>query len=79
MGQTLARSAQWTSAKEGVRGKLEYTSLNESLLNTILKFVETPAGKTSDERKLVFKKPLVWTTQLQPSDLAGPGYTYLEK
>ncbi|BFZ21682.1 hypothetical protein BsWGS_24721 [Bradybaena similaris] len=79
MGQTLARSAQWTSAREGVRGKLEYSSLNESLLNTILTFVETPAGKTSDERKLVFKKPLVWTTQLHPSALAGPGYSYLEK
>ncbi|CAG5117256.1 unnamed protein product, partial [Candidula unifasciata] len=79
MGQTLARSAQWATPKEGGKGKLEYSSLNESLLNTILKFVETPSNKTSDERKLIFKKPLVWTTQLKPSALEGPGYVFNEK
>lgn len=80
MGQTLQRAAHWTSAKEGLPGKLEFTSLNEDLLKTILKFVEGgQVTTTGDERRLVFKKPLTWATQLKPSAFAGAGYSYSER
>ena len=74
MGQTLQRAAQWTTATDGHSGKLEFSSLNEDLLNTVLNFAEGPSGKSPEEGKLVFKKPLTWTTALKPSAFSGSGY-----
>ncbi len=45
MGQTLDKACKWTSAKEGMRGKLEYTPANENILNKIIKFVEEVPNK----------------------------------
>ncbi|KAK6166600.1 hypothetical protein SNE40_023253 [Patella caerulea] len=74
MGQALQRAAQWTSAKDGCGGKLEFTPINEDLLNSILKFVET-VGKSPEESQLVFKNPLRWHTSLNPSQFQGAGFT----
>ncbi|RUS87840.1 hypothetical protein EGW08_004373 [Elysia chlorotica] len=74
MGQTLQRAAQWTTATDGQSGKLEFSTLNEDLLNTVLNFAEGPSGKSPEEGKLVFKKPLTWTTVLKPSSFSGSGY-----
>ena len=74
MGQTLQRAAQWTTATDGHSGKLEFSTLNEDLLNTVLNFAEGPSGKSPEEGKLVFKKPLTWTTALKPSAFSGSGY-----
>ena len=38
MGQTLTVAAQWTTAIEKGRGKLEYTPSNEAILNSIYRF-----------------------------------------
>ncbi|CAL1542374.1 unnamed protein product [Lymnaea stagnalis] len=72
MGQTLRRAAQWTSAQDGSTGKLEFTAINEELLNMILHFAEE--GSSQEESQLVFKKPLTWKTSLTKSDIEGPGY-----
>ena len=36
MGASLARAAQWTTASETGKGKLELSPLNERLLNDII-------------------------------------------
>ena len=69
MGQTLATAAQWTSAREQGRGKLEFSPANELILNRILQFVEGFGGSHPEESKLVFKQPLVWETDLTPDEL----------
>ena len=74
MGQALQRAAQWTSAKDGSGGKLEFTPMNEMLLNQILQFVETFSSKNPEEAKLVFKKPLSWKSKLTPNTFPGAGY-----
>ena len=74
MGQALQRAAQWTSAKGGSGGKLEFTKLNEDLLNAIMNWVDGFSSKYPEEAKLVFKAPLTWTTTLRPDKLSG-GYT----
>ncbi|ESP04270.1 hypothetical protein LOTGIDRAFT_224011 [Lottia gigantea] len=74
MGQALQRAAQWTSAKDGAGGKLEFTSINEDLLNAILKFVET-TGKSTEEASLTFKTPLKWQTSLNPQHFQGSGFS----
>ncbi|KAH3821957.1 outer dynein arm-docking complex subunit 2-like [Dreissena polymorpha] len=74
MGQALARAAQWTSAKGGSGGKLEFTKLNEDLLNSVMKFVDGFGTKYPDEAKLIFKSPLTWKTSLRPEKMTG-GYT----
>uniref|UniRef100_A0ACB8FV81 Uncharacterized protein n=1 Tax=Sphaerodactylus townsendi TaxID=933632 RepID=A0ACB8FV81_9SAUR len=66
MGVALTRAAQWTSAGSGT-GKLEITPLNESLLNEIIKFTENFSSKHPQEAAFVFKEPLEWRTQLEPS------------
>uniref|UniRef100_A0A2C9JK39 Armadillo repeat-containing protein 4 n=1 Tax=Biomphalaria glabrata TaxID=6526 RepID=A0A2C9JK39_BIOGL len=73
MGQTLRRAAQWTSAQDGHTGKLEFTALNEELINMILQFIEE--GKSPEETHLIFKKPLAWKTNLNALQLSGPGYS----
>nr|XP_006811379.1 PREDICTED: armadillo repeat-containing protein 4-like [Saccoglossus kowalevskii] len=73
MGQTLARAAQWTSASDGGEGKLEFTPINESILNSIIKFVEAFPGKHPQEAQMPFKKPLQWKTSLEASSFSG-GY-----
>nr|XP_022323852.1 armadillo repeat-containing protein 4-like isoform X1 [Crassostrea virginica] len=73
MGQALQRAAQWTSAKGGSGGKLEFTKLNEELLNSIIQFVDGFSAKYADESKLVFKKPLNWQTTVSPDAINMPG------
>ena len=74
MGNTLKRAAQWTSAKDGSGGKLEFTPINENILNQIVKFCEGFNTKHPEEGQLVFKTPLTWTTTLEPADF-GAGYS----
>ncbi|XP_041374368.1 outer dynein arm-docking complex subunit 2-like isoform X2 [Gigantopelta aegis] len=74
MGQALQRAAQWTSAKDGSGGKLEFTPINEMLLNHILQFIETFSSKNPEEAKLVFRKPLSWQSKLNPSHFSGGSY-----
>ncbi|KAJ8320963.1 hypothetical protein KUTeg_002550 [Tegillarca granosa] len=75
MGQSLQRAAQWTSAKDGSGGKLEFTKLNEELLNSIYKFVEEFCAKNPEEGKLHFKKPLSWSSSLKPNQFSGTAGT----
>ncbi len=71
MGQTLGVAAEWTSAKESSKGKLEYTPKNEVILNKVITFVENFSGINSAECEIEFKQPLVWETQLKPDDFSG--------
>ncbi|XP_063778086.1 outer dynein arm-docking complex subunit 2 isoform X2 [Pseudophryne corroboree] len=72
MGVALTRAAQWTSAGYGT-GKLEITPLNEALLNDIIKYVETFSSRHPEEAEFVFREPLEWKTNLEPSAF-GSGY-----
>ncbi|XP_064646544.1 outer dynein arm-docking complex subunit 2-like isoform X2 [Lineus longissimus] len=74
MGNTLKRAAQWTSARDGSGGKLEFTPLNAQILNSIIKFCEGYSGGHPEESKIFFKQPLVWDTALEPSHFGG-GYS----
>lgn len=67
MGQTLTRAAQWTTTSSG-SGRLESTSVNESVLKEILDFVENFSSKHPDEAELEFEEPLQWSTTLERSD-----------
>ncbi|XP_794287.4 armadillo repeat-containing protein 4 [Strongylocentrotus purpuratus] len=71
MGQTLTRAAKWTSASEGGEGKLEFTPVNESLLNNIIKFVEPFSSKHPNEAGLVFRNPIQWKTNIEASSFSG--------
>lgn len=71
MGQALQRAAQWTSAKGGSGGKLEFTKLNEDLLNTIMNWVEGFGSKYPEESKLIFKSAMTWRTSLRPDKMTG--------
>ena len=71
MGQTLEKAAKWTSAKEGCRGKLEYTPANEAILNKIIRFIEDYSESNPTESELQFKQPLVWETELRTADISG--------
>lgn len=62
MGLTLSRAAHWTSV-DGQNGKLEFSSINEYILNEITQFGVEFAGKYPNEGSYVFKKPLEWTTE----------------
>ncbi|XP_072109988.1 outer dynein arm-docking complex subunit 2 isoform X2 [Mobula birostris] len=64
MGVALTRAAQWTAAGIGV-GKLEFTPLNVSLLNDIIKFVENVSSKYPQEAALMFREPLEWSTGVE--------------
>ena len=75
MGQALQRAAQWTSAKDGSGGKLEFTKINEDLLNTIMQWVDGFSSKNPDEGRLVFQSPLTWPSTLRPDRMTGGGYT----
>ncbi|XP_038654138.1 armadillo repeat-containing protein 4 isoform X2 [Scyliorhinus canicula] len=66
MGIALTRAAQWTAAGIGV-GKLEFTPLNVSLLNSIIKFVEYINSKQPQEAAFVFREPLEWKSSLEIS------------
>uniref|UniRef100_UPI00398EDA7A outer dynein arm-docking complex subunit 2 isoform X1 n=1 Tax=Pristiophorus japonicus TaxID=55135 RepID=UPI00398EDA7A len=66
MGVALTRAAQWTAAGIGV-GKLEFTPLNVTLLNSIIKFVEYVSSKHPQEAAFVFREPLEWTSKLEIS------------
>ncbi|XP_062984526.1 outer dynein arm-docking complex subunit 2 [Elgaria multicarinata webbii] len=77
MGVALTRAAQWTAAGSGT-GTLEITPLNESILNEIIKFMETFSNKHPQEAVFVFKEPLQWQTKLEPSAFES-GYEVSEK
>lgn len=62
MGTTLTRAAHWSSV-EGTQGKLEYTPINEYILNEITLFINEFSIKNPNEAKSVFKKPLEWTSE----------------
>lgn len=64
MGAALARATQWTSVSESGKGKLEFSPLNEKLLNDIIQFVESFPEKHPDEAGYAFKEPLSWETSL---------------
>ena len=71
MGTTVARAARWSSV-EGTQGKLEYTSINEYILNEITQFVIEFSAKNPKEARVVFKKPLVWFSEnLSPANFTG--------
>ncbi|XP_060920838.1 outer dynein arm-docking complex subunit 2 [Labrus mixtus] len=67
MGVSLTRAAQWSPASSGT-GKLEFTSMNESLLREILRFVEQFSSRHPQEAEHVFEEPLRWSTTLVASD-----------
>ena len=74
MGVTLSRAAHWTSV-EGFKGKLEYTSINEYILNEITQFTVEFPGKNPIEGNYLFKKPLEWKTDsITLSQITGPQY-----
>ncbi|XP_044281246.1 outer dynein arm-docking complex subunit 2 isoform X1 [Varanus komodoensis] len=77
MGVALTRAAQWTAAGSGT-GTLEITPLNESILNEIIKFMENFSNKHPQEAAFVFKEPLQWQTNLEPSAFET-GYEVSEK
>jgi len=74
MGQTLGTAAQWTSASKDGVGKLELTTANEVILNSVVAFIDGFPSRHSAEAKVTFKQPLVWTTDLSPADFTA-GYT----
>ena len=74
MGQTLAVAANWTTAKEGAKGKLEYTDNNEMILNKIIQFIEGFSSSHSAEAEIEFSQPLTWKTALKPGDFEGGEY-----
>jgi hypothetical protein len=63
MGVTLSRAAHWTSAQGATKGKLEFSSINQYILNEITQFVNEFAGKYPNEANYQFKKSLEWTTK----------------
>ena len=67
MGQTLQKAAEWTSAREGSGGKLEYTPANEAILNKIIQFTEGFPGQNPNEAEIQFKQPLCWMSELTPT------------
>ena len=75
MGNTLATAAEWTSAQQGSRGKLEYTATNENILNRIIKFTEDFPSDYAKDAELQFKQPLTWASELKPSDFVGSDFT----
>ncbi|XP_076823373.1 outer dynein arm-docking complex subunit 2-like [Clavelina lepadiformis] len=70
MGASLARAAQWTSASDSGKGKLELSPMNEKLLNDIIQFVEGFSSKYPEEGRFVFKDPLIWETSIIPSSFS---------
>ena len=62
MGVTLSRAARWTSV-EGNQGKLEYTPINEYILNEITQFGAEFSAKNPTESKYVFKRPLEYVSE----------------
>uniref|UniRef100_A0A4W3H758 Outer dynein arm docking complex subunit 2 n=1 Tax=Callorhinchus milii TaxID=7868 RepID=A0A4W3H758_CALMI len=74
MGTALTRAARWTSAGSGL-GKLEFTPLNESLLNNIIEFVENLNSRHPQEASYIFKQPLQWKTTLKRNNF-GSDYTF---
>ena len=74
MGIVLTRAAKWTSVG-GNKGKLEYTPINEHILNEITQFVQEFPAKNPEESKIVFKKPLEWVSEHLTINSLGSGYT----
>ena len=72
MGLTLSRAARWTSV-EGNQGKLEYTPINEYILNEITQFVAEFSSKNPNESKYTFKKPIEYLSEnLNLNQFTGP-------
>lgn len=74
MGVTLSRAARWTSV-EGNKGKLEYTPINEYILNEITQFAADFAAKNPLESKYAFKKPFEYLSEnLTLSQFTGASF-----
>ena len=69
MGAALSSQAELTSVSSKDDGKIEFSPLNELLLNNIQKYVETLSTQHPKESKVVFRKPFEWTTGIKPSDM----------
>ncbi|KAF8561051.1 hypothetical protein P879_04693 [Paragonimus westermani] len=69
MGLTLSQAAEWTSARGGSSGKLEYSQINQKILETITDFLKGYCSKNPDARKLIFKNALRWKTRLLPESM----------
>ena len=69
MGATLSSRAEITSANSKDDGKIEFSPQNETLLNNILRYVETLANEHPKEAEVVFKQPFQWKTNIRPSDI----------
>ena len=66
MGATLSSRAQWTSASDHGKGKLEFTPQNEALLNDVITNVEMLVSQNPREADTVFKDPFKWHSTLKP-------------
>jgi len=75
MGNTLQRAAEWTSAQDSARLRLEFTPQNEKILNEILRFVEGLPGSLPAAAQLQFRTPVTWRTQLKPGDFGPPDFS----
>ncbi|TPP61577.1 Armadillo repeat-containing protein 4 [Fasciola gigantica] len=71
MGLTLSRVAEWTTARGGSSGKLEYSKINETILKEIISFVCQYTSKYPGAAKIIFKSPLVWKSNATPQKLTG--------
>jgi len=74
MGNTLSAATQWTSAKSDVIGRLEYTPVNELILNRIAEFTLKFAQRHPEESQVVFRKPMTWISSHEVSRLINVGY-----
>lgn len=61
MGITLSRACRWTSVQG--KGKLEFSSINQFILNEITQFVIDFAGRCPNESNYQFKTPLTYTSK----------------
>ena len=75
MGATLSSRAEITSANSKDDGKIEFSPQNETLLNNILRYVETLANEHPKEAEVVFKQPFQWKTNIRPSDIEKQSFS----
>ena len=73
MGQALKRATR-VSVTEEIGGMLQMTPINEEMLRMIIAFIEQLPERYPDEAKLIFKKPLSWSTSLSFAAFTGDDY-----
>lgn len=76
MGNTLDAATRWTSAKSDVMGRLEYTTVNELILNRIAEFTLNFSQQHPEESQVVFRKPMTWVSSQEVSRLVDYGYRF---